>query len=145
MSHKSTIKMKINDHSALLKTLNALGLKYQVAKEGEELSTVSRYGAHAQGKVDILLTEDCKGNNAKAIGFKKQADGTYEAIGDFYEVRCQTKQGVRIDSGSFKDAISKRYTYEKAVSELQNAGYAMQSDVVDWNAQELNWSMINQY
>lgn len=80
MSHKTEIKTKLNNRAFLLKALDNMGFTYQ---EGENLHTQSRYGVRE--KVDILIT----GNNKHTysdnpIGFKKEADGTYSATGDFY-------------------------------------------------------------
>ena len=84
MSHKATIKMKINDRATLCQTLDSLGVQYQIADNTNGLKITSRYDV--QANVDVLLKKDAHGSNMQAVGFKKNEDGTYEAVGDFYEI-----------------------------------------------------------
>ena len=82
MSHKTQIKTKLDNLSFLTKGLEELNIKFRVAQNGEQLTTRGRYGVHE--KVDVLITEINGRNINEAIGFQKQEDGTYTAIGDFY-------------------------------------------------------------
>ena len=142
MSHKATLKMKINDRATLCQTLDALGVQYEIAGNTNGLKITSRYGVQAD--VDVLLTNDSHGHKMNAVGFKKNEDGSYEAVGDFYEISgAKTKDGERLDQNSFKDAVSKRYTYFKALNQLTQLGFGVSTDVVDFKQSELNFTMTS--
>lgn len=87
----------MNNQDYLTKALDKLGFKYQVAKDGQKLTTKGHYGVHEQ--VDILLDV-----NNQSVGFQKQADGTYTAVGDFYSLR--DKEGNYLDAGSLKCEVT---------------------------------------
>lgn len=144
MSHKSTIKMKINDKATLLRALDSMGIEYETASTENGLVTESRYDVKVN--VDVRLKQDSHGKDLKAVGFKKNADNTYEASGDFYVISgARTKDGEQLSESKFKETISKRYTYTRAVTELQNAGYAMSSDIQDWtNDEDLSFTLMRQ-
>lgn len=144
MSHKATIKMKINDRATLCQTLDSLGVQYQIADNTNGLKITSRYGV--QANVDVLLKKDAHGSNMQAVGFKKNEDGTYEAVGDFYEIgQAKTKEGERLDQNSFKDAIGKRYTYYKAINQLTQLNFSMAQDVTNFKENELQFTMNSSY
>lgn len=142
MSHKATIKMKINDRATLCQTLEALGIEYEVATETNNLKITSRY--NVQANVDVLLKKDSHGSNMQAVGFKKNEDGSYEAVGDFYEISgAKTKEGERLSQDTFKDAIGKRYTYYKALNQLTQLGFGVTTDVNNFKDSELNFTMTS--
>lgn len=144
MSHKATIKMKINDRTTLCQTLDALGIQYQIADKTNDLKISSRY--NVQADVDVLLKQDSHGSKMVAVGFRKNEDGTYEAVGDFYEVSgAKTKDGERLDQNSFKDAIGKRYTYFKAINQLTQLNFSVSSDVQDFKQNELQFTMTSSF
>lgn len=144
MSHKATVKMKIQDKDALLDSLKSMGVEYQVADQENGLRVSSRYGVN--NKVDILLLKDGKGKSMKAVGFRKEKDGSYVGEGDFYEVSsCQTKDGEKLNQSNFGKTVSKRYAYTKAVNELTKMGFGVSEDVGNWNENELSFSMQSQY
>lgn len=74
------------------KALDKLGFKYTEVKPGQELETKGNYGIHE--KVDIRIEGNGNQNYSGAIGFKKNTDGTYTAVGDFYGLRTQDGQNV---------------------------------------------------
>lgn len=144
MSHKSTISLKINDRESLCQALDIMGVKYQVAEQINGLKITSGY--NVQADVDVLLLNDSNGRNMKAVGFKRNEDGTYEAVGDFYEISsARTKDGESLNQISFKDAISKRYAYAKAIKQLSQIGLTVTEDVQNFNQAELNFVMSSSY
>ena len=82
MSHKTSVKTKLNNKEYLCKALDELGYKYEVA-EGNVLETRGKY-RNTKSKVEILIHETPNGNCNNEIGFAKKEDGTYETVGDFY-------------------------------------------------------------
>jgi len=144
MSHKSTIKMKISDKDSLLDALKSMGIEYEVASATNALKVNSSYGVKAD--VDVRLKQDSHGSKMTSVGFKKNADGTYEAVGDFYEVsRAKTKEGESLSESQFKKTVSKRYSYFKAISELTKNGFTMASDVTNLGSSEYAFVMQSAY
>jgi hypothetical protein len=82
MSHLTKLKTKLNNKEFLLKALTKMGFTY---KEGENLKTKGNY--NQVHEVDILIEGNGKQSYNSAIGFKKETDGTYTAVGDFFALR----------------------------------------------------------
>lgn len=89
MSHKSEVKTCLNNGNYLKQALQKIGLKYKEAEQGKKLQTKGNYGVHEN--VDILVS----GQN-DAVGFRKNDDNTYTAVGDFY--------GLKLPDGRYCDA-----------------------------------------
>ena len=140
MSHKATVSMRINDKNTLVKALDLMGLTYKIAKTNNGLKSKSRWGVKAD--VDILLDKDSKGNDISCVGFKKNSDGSYEAVGDFYDLSsARTKDNESISESNFKRAVSKRYQYQKAIDELQAHGYTLVDEVTDFNVEQPEFTL----
>jgi hypothetical protein len=95
MSHKTEIKTELKNKRFLTKALESLGFTYTEAAEGQKLTTRGRYGVHEE--VDILVNGNGNQNFDAAVGFKKNADGTYTAVGDFYGLRTASGKSVSAD------------------------------------------------
>lgn len=131
MSHKSTISLKITDESALGETLTKMGLQFEKAETTNGLRTKSNYGSQAESEVHILLKKDAKGHTMQGVGFKKESDGTFTAVGDFFEIRGSvTKEGEQLGS-NFKDVLNKRYALTKAMNELEKSYFTCEEAKVD--------------
>jgi hypothetical protein len=95
MSHKTEIKTELKSKKYLTQALTDLGFTFTEAEEGKQLVTKGRFSVHE--KVDILI----EGNGAKnydgAIGFKQNADGTYTAVGDFWNLSTADGRSVSAD------------------------------------------------
>ncbi len=140
MSHKATVKLKINDRDALTQALDLMGLSYDIATTENGLKVKSRFNVTED--VDIQLKNDANGTKISDVGFKKNSDGSYEAGGDFWDLaNAKTKDGDSINQASFKDALSKRYAYIKAINDLQTNGFGISQEVEDWTANEIKFSM----
>lgn len=116
MSHLTKVKTKLNNKQYLLKALDKMGFTY---KTGENLSTKSRYGVNE--KVEILITGNGKYTyHDNPIGFKKEADGTYTAAGDFYMLRDKDGNNVTAKSlGINATCLSKEAEVNQRLSNLR--------------------------
>lgn len=122
MSHKTTVQVDIKDFNTLKGCLDGLGFTYEEAKPGEEMHTSSRWGVREQ--VDLRLTGyKGKGRNSslKAIGFKKNSNGTFTATGDFYGL--VDAHGKPITADRMRKQIKTRYTIRKVMTEMRKQGY----------------------
>lgn len=117
MSHFTTVKTKITDLEALKAALTDLG--YAVV-EG---------GATVRGWRNSAQTADLAARlGAFDIGFRQAADGTYEAVADWWGVK--TYDGV--SQQDFMRRVTQRYAYHKVVGEASRHGYS----VVEEQSQE---------
>ena len=146
MSHKSTINMKIDDRATLISTLKMMGISFSEAEKTNGLKTECSY-QHTISDVDIRMENDSHGNDMKSVGFRKEDDDTYTAVGDFWSCRsARTKEGESINEATFKDAVSKRYVYLRAVEQLQNSGFSVENpDSLDFTQNEVKFSMESQF
>ena len=90
MSHKTEIKTQLTDREYLKQALDKLGFKYTEAKKEEKLITQGYYRVHEE--VDIRIDGQGSINYNGSIGFVENADGTFNAVGDFYGLRTEDGQ-----------------------------------------------------
>jgi len=84
MSHKTDVKTKLNNKQYVIKALQNLGYKIEVAEEGKKLTTRGYY-SNTKSDVDILITETPNGKTThNEIGLQEQEDGTFVCTGDYY-------------------------------------------------------------
>jgi hypothetical protein len=114
MSHKTELATKLNNGHYLKKALDKLGLKYKEAKPGTKLRTNGHYGVHEE--VDILVE-----NQNDAIGFKKAADGTYTAVGDFFGLKLP--DGRSADARTLTGELTAHSKEAELNDRLQNMGF----------------------
>lgn len=145
MSHKATLKMKIDNKNNLIQALDVMGIEYQIADIENGLKIESRYDVEAN--VDVKLTADATGKSMKAVGFRKEQDGSYVAEGDFYELgQAKSKEGESLSNeNTFKSAISKRYAYVSAMNALSEAGYVMTEEPDNLSYNEIEFTMESSY
>lgn len=114
MSHRSQVETKIKNLDILKKAIKDMGLAYY---EGQELvGSYTRNWDTADKAVDLVLGIEGR----KDIGFKKNANGFYDIVGDFY--------GIRMGEKSLKDKVLQMYnlTFVKdAIS--NNSSYGITS------------------
>ena len=96
MSHLTKVKTTLNNKEHLIKALRKMGFNVEVAENGKKLKTKGNYKQVTD--VDILI----KGHGSKdynnAIGFAKEEDGTFTAVGDFYQLKKDNGKTVSMDS-----------------------------------------------
>lgn len=114
MSHKTELATKLNNGHYLKQALGKLGFKYKEAKPGTKLKTKGHYGVNED--VDILVE-----NQDEAVGFRKNADGNYSAVGDFYGLRMQ--DGTHVDARTFTGELTAHSKEAELNDRLQNMGF----------------------
>lgn len=114
MSHKTEIATKLNNGHYLKQALSKLGFKYKEAKPGTKLQTKGHYGVNEE--VDILVE-----NNNESIGFRKNKDGNYTAVGDFFGMRMA--DGSHVDARTLTGELTAHSKEAELNDRLQNMGY----------------------
>lgn len=146
MSHKTEIKTELNNKGYLLKALDKLGFTYEVAEGNTKLRTKSQYEGDIE--VDILITGNqngvtkssgYRGGYQSDVGFKKMEDGTYTAVGDFYNM--VDKDGKHVSEEILKCSAT-TYSKEVEVNErLQAFMFQMEENTRKEDSKELSFTM----
>ena len=122
MSHKTEIKTKLTNLQHITNGLDAMGAKDKVAQNGEKFKTAGNWRSNKgeYEEVDILITELNGKSTGDAIGLAKQSDGTYVAMGDFYNLGLESDLRNTLTTEAIKSESNER---------LSQLGYQMQNDV----------------
>lgn len=119
MSHYNKIKTKLKDKDSLLKALAKLGFgpeKIKVCDTAEHLEGYA--GDKRQQKAEIIIPRKHVGGAANDIGFKKQEDGTYDAIISDYDTHRYGEQ--------WRNQLSKHYSVEQSKKAFTANGWTYQ-------------------
>lgn len=116
MSHFSKIKTIITDKEALIKALNDVGFKnVEVSDTAQHL-----YGFQGDERpqtAEIIIRRKFVGRLSNDIGFKKQEDGTFEAVISDYDTRRFNQVWL--------DKLSQRYSYHVTKTVLATQGFSI--------------------
>ena len=106
MSHRSQVQTKMTNLDIVKKAIKALGLSYY---EGEELAGryTSRWTSEEK-KADIIIDIE----NRKDIGIRKDAQGFYNLVGDFY--------GLSLGQKGLTDKVLQMYNVEFTKDFIEN-------------------------
>ena len=120
MSHFSTIKTRIIDHSCLIQALKKLN--YSI----EENSEIKGYNGRVR-KGDIVI----KTSGSFDIGFVKSIkDGSFQIVADWYAGNITRSIGK--SRSNFINEVQKEYSVFKILHEMRKKGYRMKSrEIID--------------
>jgi hypothetical protein len=117
------MKTSLNNRHYLKQALEKLGFQYKEAKEGEaKLVTKGSYGVHES--VDIVIQGNGKSNFNDSVGFRQNADGTFTAVGDFYNVTTQS--GQHLSAQDFGCEVTAHSKEAELAERLMNLGFGTQ-------------------
>ena len=122
MSHKTEIKTELTNRNYLKKALDKLGFKYTEAKVGEKIQTTSQFRGANSG-VDIRLDSHKNKNLGGAIGFKENKDGTFTAVGDFWNLSFDG--GDRMTMEKLKNKVTARAKEAQINDQLLQLGFQL--------------------
>jgi len=132
MSHKTDVKTKLNNKQYIIKALDNLGYKFQVAEEGKTLSTRGQY-SETKSDVAILITQLPNGSDTKnEIGIAEQADGTYTCTGDYWFAKGLTTQQLT-------NTLTVEAKKEEVNDRLMALGFSM-NEAVNETTQEVEYT-----
>jgi hypothetical protein len=137
MSHKTSIQTELKHKKYLTQALTDLGFQFTEAQEGQTLTTVGRYGVHE--KVDILIEGNGNHNYNKSVGFKKEADGTYSAVGDFYGLR--TSDGRSVTESMLKCEVTAHAKECEVNERLSSLMFSMDKSTRKENNNEISFEL----
>ncbi|MFQ6111965.1 MAG: DUF1257 domain-containing protein [Nitrospinota bacterium] len=116
MSHFTQIQTKITDLNCLKTALEDIGFSY---REGD--IKVKGWRGKTE-KVELVVNT----GSMYGIGFKRNEDGFYEVVADWWGVQSRT--GIK--QRTFINRLNQRYAYHKVLTEAKNKGFTVAEDEV---------------
>jgi hypothetical protein len=137
LSHKTSIATELRDKKFLTQALKDLGFQFKEAKDGQTLTTVGRYGVREN--VDILIESNGNQNYNNAIGFRKESDGTYTAVGDFFGLR--TSDGRSVTESMLKCEVTAHAKENEVNERLSSLMFTMDKSTRKETNQEISFEL----
>ena len=134
---KTEIKTELKSKKHLTQALTSLGFTFTEAKEGQKLVTKGRYSVHEE--VDIIVNGNGNQNFDAAVGFRKNADGTYTAVGDFYGLR--TADGRSVSADMLKCEVTSHAKEIEVNERLSALMFQMEDGTRKENNQEISFTL----
>jgi len=136
MSHYTKVKTKLRNLSALMKALQDMGFTKEMIRNTEKAQHLQGYnGDTREQTAEIIIPRCFVGKAANDIGFKLQADGTYEAIISDYDRSSNNARKNTHHQGSYNEnwlaKLNQRYAYNNLKEELADQGFFIESDSIE--------------
>lgn len=122
MSHYSKLATKITDAQCLCLALKDLGWGPDKVEVGKDLPLYGYQGDQRPERADIVIRRKHIPGVPNDVGFKRQADGTFEAIVSEYDQRS----GFNWESK--RTPLLQRYAYWVARKHLQAQGFQISGE-----------------
>jgi hypothetical protein len=123
MSHFTKLRTRITNADGLMKALADVGFKNVEAHETAQ-HLYGYLGDARPQTAEVIVRRKHIGRMSNDIGFKRQADGTFEAIISEYDRHNYSQ--------AWLDRLTQRYAYHVARAKLAEQGF----DLVSEEAQE---------
>lgn len=121
MSHFSVIRTKITNTEHLMKALQDLGFESHMVQCNEKAVNLYGYqGDKREQTAEVVIPRQYISSLSNDIGFKQQADGTYEAIISDYDRKNYSQQWL--------DKLSQRYSYNYLQEEIKQNGFFIEEE-----------------
>jgi hypothetical protein len=117
MSHFTSIRTQIKNLDALKKALSDLGFK-QVEIHNTARNLYGYQGDVRSQTAEVIVRRQFIGALSNDIGFKQQADGTYEAVISEYDRKHYSQQWL--------NHLTQRYGYHALMSSALEQGFAIE-------------------
>ena len=122
MSHYTRVRTKLNDATLLVAALNELG--YPAAEvHGQPQQLFGYQGDRRPERAEVIVRREHIGSASNDIGFARQADGSFEAIGF---------DAHRHDA-HWLDRLTQSYGHAAALRFARDHGYEVLTDASESN------------
>lgn len=123
MSHFTAIKTQIRDVNALVKALEDVGFKDKVELHETAQGLYGFEGDLREETAEVVIPRKHLGSASNDIGFKKQEDGTYEAvISDYDRAYHYSEQWL--------NQLTQRYGYHMLMAIAPEQGFTVEEEEV---------------
>jgi hypothetical protein len=116
MSHFTVLKTRISDVEALTKALADVGFKHLEVHEAPQ-HLYGFQGDRRPQMAEVIIRRKFVGRSSNDIGFKRNADGTFDAIISGYDRRRYSQRWL--------GQLMQRYAYYVAKANLEEQGFAL--------------------
>lgn len=117
MSHFTSIRTQIKNVDALIKALSDLGFK-QVEIYNTAKNLYGYQGDVRSQTAEVIIRRQYIGAASNDIGFKKQDDGTFEAIISDYDRQHYSQQWL--------NQLTQRYGYHALMATASEQGFSVE-------------------
>lgn len=126
LSHYNVIKTQLKNKDSLIKALAKLGFGADKLKVHETAQQLEGYmGDKRKQTAEIVIPRKHVGRGANDIGFKKQEDGTYQAIiSDYDGGKGHGRYGTK-----WRQQLNKHYNIEQSKKAFTANGWSYQEKV----------------
>jgi hypothetical protein len=121
MSHFTTIKTEIRDENALVAALADVGYA-EVERHPTAQHLYGYQGDRRAQTAEVIIRRKYVGSASNDIGFKRQADGTFEAIISEFDRQKHSQHWV--------DQVAQRYAYHVVLTEVAKIGGIVEQESV---------------
>lgn len=116
MSHFTVMRTKFTDPAALLKALADQGFRdVEVHEQAQHLRGFM--GDVRKHTAEVIIRRKYVGQASNDIGFKKQPDGTYDAVISSYDRHKYSQEWL--------NRLAQRYAYHVTREKLEAQGFAL--------------------
>jgi hypothetical protein len=130
------VKTKIKKKAALVKALQDMGFTLDQIRVHEQAQHLQGFGGDMREQTaEVIIPRKHVGGAANDIGFKKQADGTYQAIISGYDLgngssskKGSHSEGIRGYGAQWQKKLSQRYAYQNIKDELDDQGLFIEQE-----------------
>lgn len=119
MSHFTAIKTEIRDVKSLVKALEDLGFQDQIEVHEEAQGLYGFQGDLRPETAEVIIRRKYLGAASNDIGFKKQEDGTYEAVISSYDRAYNYSQ-------HWVNKLTQRYGYHLLIAVAPEQGFIIE-------------------
>jgi hypothetical protein len=121
MSHFTSIRTQIKSIEALVQALDDIGFKNLEIHEIPQ-NLYGYQGDIRQQSAEVIIRRQYIGTSSNDIGFKKQADGQFEAVISEYDRNKYNQQWM--------NKLMQRYGYHALKASAQEQGFSIEEDEV---------------
>ncbi|MFB2917091.1 DUF1257 domain-containing protein [Aerosakkonema funiforme] len=121
MSHFTAIKTELRDVNALVMALEDLGFKDKVEVYAEAQRLYGFQGDLREETAEVVIRRQHLGAASNDIGFKKQDDGTYEAVISSYDRAYKYSQ-------QWLNKLTQRYGYHMLMATVPEQGFTIEEE-----------------
>ncbi|MFB2973839.1 DUF1257 domain-containing protein [Aerosakkonema sp. BLCC-F183] len=121
MSHFTAIKTELRDVNALVMALEDLGFKDKVEVYAEAQRLYGFQGDLREETAEVVIRRQHLGAASNDIGFKKQDDGTYEAVISSFDRAYKYSQ-------QWLNKLTQRYGYHMLMATVPEQGFTIEEE-----------------
>jgi hypothetical protein len=119
VSHFTRLKTRLTDQPALVRALADVG--YKLVETHDTPQTLYGYrGDKRAEQAEVIVRRKYVGQASNDIGFRRTADGSFEAIISAFDRRKHSR--------AWLDRLTQRYAYHVARAKLQEQGFDLVSE-----------------